>query len=211
MQRAVPAGGKPATLMVELGLAQEADGMVTEKTDYSEAFDPKFSHYDLGQPVLIDLLRTYADYIRRMDGIWYVTVMEKWGNSKALKTDLKVWEKAKLYEMRVFSEAFNLHGDDVPTAMKYLQICPWVWPYDHKIKLRDTKYGVFTKYTCPTLSALEKEGNGREAEQCRDVCPKGLEYMAHFFNPGMKVIPLRIPPRRDYDDMCCQFAFEVKR
>jgi len=33
----------------------------------------------------------------RIDGYWYLTVMNKWGNDEAFDCDIKVWEKAQLW------------------------------------------------------------------------------------------------------------------
>lgn len=178
--------------------------------DYSGPFDPHFDYSRLPKEALVELLRFYAEYMRRIDGLWYVTVKDRWGNAQAIKADLAAWEKIKRYELKTFSEIMNLHGSDVATVMKYLQVCPWVWAYDHRIEMRDENFGVFTKYDCPTLYAMEKEGSGREQHQCQEVCPKGLEFMTEYFNPRIKVVPLKVPPRTDYRDMCCQWGFRLE-
>jgi len=181
-----------------------------ESHDYSGKFDPHFNHANLSKDALIELLRTYAEYLRKIDGFWYVTVMDRWGNAEALKTDLKAWERIKPYEQRILSSFFGLRGNDVATVMKYMQIVPWIWPYEHKIELIDENYGVFTKYQCPTLFAMESEGNGRERRQCQEVCPKGLEHMTNHFNPKIKIIPLKVPPRTERNGISCQWGFKLE-
>ena len=49
---------------------------------------------------------------------------------------------------------------------------------------------------CPTLDALEEEGEGREDEICNIVEPKILKAYASFFNPDIEVKCLKSPPRK---------------
>ena len=53
---------------------------MTELVDYSGGFDPAFSQEKLRKETLLKLLRAYNDYMLRIDGYWYLTVMNKWGN-----------------------------------------------------------------------------------------------------------------------------------
>jgi hypothetical protein len=62
---------------------------------------------------------------------------------------------------------------------------------------------------CPTLLSLEKEGTGREKKICQQLEPKLMNIMAHFFNPEIKVTGLKVPPRTDYKDCCCQWEFTL--
>jgi hypothetical protein len=182
---------------------------MAEPIDYSGAFDPEFSHGNLAKETLLKLLHTYNAYMLRIDGFWYLTVMNKWGNDEAFDCDVKVWEKAQLWEMKAVTKALNIEGDDVATLMKYMQVSPWMWIYDAAIELRNPKHAVVTIHHCPTLLALEKEGTGRERLICRELEPKLMGIMADFFNPRIKVTALKSPPRTDYQDCCCQWEYTL--
>lgn len=158
-----------------------------ELPDYSGDYDPEFSHGNLSKETLLKLLRTYNEYMLRIDGFWYLTVMNKWGNDEAFDCDVQVWEKAQPWEMKAVSKVLNIQGDDVATLMKYMQISPWMWIYDSTIDLKDPKHAVVTIHHCPTLISLEKEGTGREKPICQELEPKLMGIMAHFFNPQIKV------------------------
>lgn len=180
---------------------------MTELVDYSGEFDPEFSHNKLTREKLLELLEAYSQYMHRMDAYWYLSVKEKWGNDEALDCDIKVLEKSKLYEVPAICDLLNIHGDDVATVMKYFQVYPWVWIRDHVIDIRNNNYAIFTLPTCATLFALEKEG--REKQQCHVVCTRILSYYASLFNPDIKVTPLKLPPRENKDDICCQWEFKL--
>ena len=184
---------------------------MSDLTDYSGPFDPQFNHSKLNKEALLKLLKTYNDYMLRIDGFWYLTVMEKWGNDDAFDCDVKVWEKVQPWEMQAISTVLNIRGDDVATFFKYLQIAPWLHIYDYAIDLRNPNHGLLTIKHCPTLISLEKEGTGREKLICQDLDPKLMGIMAHFFNPQIKVSALKVPPRKTYSDCCCQWEFKLDR
>ncbi|MBP1688064.1 MAG: hypothetical protein H6Q33_4207 [Deltaproteobacteria bacterium] len=178
--------------------------------DYSGEFDPEFSLETLSRETLLKLLKAYTEYMLRIDGHWYLTVMGKWGNAEAFECDVKVWEKAQVYELKSMTSLLNIQGDDVATVMKAIQASPWMGIYDYKIDLKNKDHAVATYFKCPTLSALEKEGTGREELICRHMEPKLMGIIAHYFNPKITVTPLKVPPRT-YDDCCCQWEFKLER
>ena len=140
-----------------------------ELTDYSGKFDPHFSHDKFTKETILKLLKAYSEYVLRIDGFWYLTVMNKWGNDEALDCDIKVWEKAILWEMRTISTILNVHGDDIATLMKYIQVRPWLWNCRYDIDLKNRNHAVLTMHLCPTLISIEKEGTGREKRICHEV------------------------------------------
>lgn len=181
-----------------------------EQTDYGGKFDRNFNHEIFTKGTLLKLLKAYNEYMLRIDGYWYLTVMNKWSNDEAFDCDVKVWEKAQLFEMKTISSLLNIHGDDVETLMKYIQVSPWMWIYRYDIDLKNPNHSIMTIHHCPTLISLEKEGTGREKQICRDFEPKIMGIMAGFFNPDIRVTGLKLPPRTDYDDVCCQWEFKLK-
>jgi len=127
---------------------------MTEPSDYAGPFNPDFSHEKYNKETLVRLLKTYGEYIFRIDALWYLAVMDKWGNDQAFACDIKVWEKALVYELKAVSEAHNIHGDDVATVMKFFQCSPWMWNYDYTIDLKNDDYAILTLHTCPLLLSL---------------------------------------------------------
>ena len=143
-----------------------------ESTDYSGNFDAKFSHDRFNKETLLKLLKAYNEYLLRVDGYWYLNVMKKWGNDEAFDTDVRVWEKAQLFELKTFSSLLNISGQDVETVMKYIQVSPRMWIYKYDIELKSANHGVMTILHCPTLISLEKEGTRREKLICQEMEPK---------------------------------------
>ncbi len=182
---------------------------MSELADYSGPFDPEFSHEKLGRETLLRLLKTYNEYMLRIDGFWYLTVMKKWGNDEAFDCDVKVWETAMLWEMKAITSALNITGHDVATVFKYGQVSPWMHIYAAVMDLRDPNHGIVTITHCPTLLSLEKEGTGRERLICQELEPKLMSIQAHFFNPKIEVNAVKVPPRTSYSDCCCQWEYRL--
>ncbi len=182
-----------------------------ELNDYSGEYDPNFSQDKFSKKVLLRLLKAYAEYILRIDGFWYLTVMNRWGNDVAVDCDIEVWERAKLFELKALTEAYNIHGDDVVTFMKYLQLNPWVNLSKYEMEIFNDNHAILTHHTCPTLFAIEKEGKGREIRQCGEIGPKFFQTMAHYFNPAIQVTALKLPPRQSKDDICCKWEFKLEK
>ncbi|MFC1822513.1 DUF6125 family protein [Thermodesulfobacteriota bacterium] len=182
---------------------------MTDLMDYSGDFDPAFSYEDFSKETLQKLLETYSKYILRIDGYWYISVMDKWGNDGAFECDVKVWEKMLPWEVSKISDALNIKGDNLAALMKYFQVAPWMWNLAFDIDFKNPNHSVVTITHCPTLVSLEKEGTGREKPICRELEPKMMEAMAHHFNPEIKVTGLKMPPRTDYKDCCCQWEFKL--
>ncbi len=181
-----------------------------ELVDYSGKFDPKFSYDKFNKEMLLKLLGAYSNYLLRVDGYWYLAVKEKWGNEEALDCDLKVWEKAQIYELKTTTRLFNIQGNDVLTAMKVMQASPWTWIYDYEMDIKNNNHGILTIKTCPTLLSLEKEGTGREKPLCQELEPKLMGIIARYFNPAMIVNALSLPPRLDKQGICCQWEFKLE-
>lgn len=182
---------------------------MTDLVDYSGEFDPDFNHDKFSKETLVKLLKTYSEYMLRIDGHWYLSVMDKWGNDEAFACDVKVWDKAQLYELQAMTSLLNLRGNDVSTVMKYLQTNPWMWIVGREIDMKNDHHAIVTYRTCPTLSSLEEEGKGREKLICQELEPRGFAMVAHYFNPNISVTPLKVPPRTGYNDVCCQWEYRL--
>lgn len=178
--------------------------------DYSGTFNPDFSLERLSRESLLKLLNAYSDYIRKIDGHWYLCVMNMCGDDIAFKCDTEVWEELTTYTMKLTSELLNIRGNDVATFLKVIQACPWTPMYNVKVDLMNNNHGTLTFLNCPTLIALEEEGAGREQNICNELEVRLMEIKAHYFNPDIQVTPLKLPPRESGSEICCQWELKLE-
>ena len=178
-------------------------------SDYSGELLPELDPGDFSVETLRDLLRLYSRLYMGLDGFWYLTVMEKFGNDAALDCDIKVWDRAGRYEMKNVTKQLNIQGNDAVAFMKALQLSPWYWTVKSQVEIVDPNTAILTVTDCPTLNALEKEGSGRENEICKIAEPIILRAYASFFNPDVEVTCLQSPPRESQDDIACKWQFKM--
>ena len=179
--------------------------------DYSGEFDPGFSYKKLKRETLLELLRGYADYVRKIDGHWYLEVMRRCGNEAAFECDAAVWVRMDPFEMETTKRILGT-GGDTPLAMaKTLQASPWAASYNCEVEVINENHVILSYLTCPTIVSLEKEGMGREKLICHDLEVKLMREKAQCFNPAIKITPLKLPPRSGPDDVCCQWELRLDR
>lgn len=176
-------------------------------TDYSGEFIPSLKPSDFSPDTLVELLKLYAKLYIALDGFWYLTVKERVSNQEALACDIAAWEKISKYEMKMTRALLNIQGNDVVAMVKAMQISPWFLHTEGKMEIRDQNHAVLTVTRCPTLDALEKEGQGRENEICNIFEPVTFKRYASFLNPNIETKCTKSPPRKSQDEICCRWEF----
>jgi hypothetical protein len=175
--------------------------------DYSGELLPNIKFNDFSPETLSDLLTMFSRLYLALDGFWYLTVKEKVGNDTALACDIEVLKKVSYYEMAKVTRLLKIGGNDVIALMKAMQVTPWMRNNEYQMEVEEPNKAVLTFNQCATLSALEKEGGGRENQICRIVEPIVFKTYASFFNPKIEVRCLASPPRKSHDDICCRWEF----
>lgn len=180
-------------------------------SDYSGEPMSDLKLTEFSYDTLIELLKLYSRFYMALDGFWYLTIKEKVNNEEALACDIDVWEKMGKYELAKITRLLNIHGNDIAAFVKGMQISPWFRVIDSKFEFSDKNSAILTITNCPTLNALEKEGEGREDQICNIVEPKVFKNYASFFNPNIDVKCLKSPPRKSKEGICCQWQFSLAK
>jgi len=185
-----------------------------ELADYSGDFVPDLKWQDFSKEALIRLLTECQRAVIMVDGFWHSKVAERIGVKEADAWGGELWGTDFVRHMlpRVM-KAMNIQGNDILTYMKYLQIDPGLplelWEYD--MEVLSENHVIWTVKKCPSLLFMEREGKGREAVVCRSLEVEGVKGYARYFNPGIKVTPLKLPPRQNKDELPhCQWEFKME-
>jgi hypothetical protein len=178
--------------------------------DYSGEYNPDLKLENFSPEFLRELVKMYGKFYIAMDGFWYLGVKEHIDNETALKIDLWVWDKVARYELKRLAKMAGIEGDGIDAVFKFLQIVPWMQVTEFRAELESPTRGVLTVTKCSILEALEREGQGREADICSQVDTAALRAYARFFNPDIKVEPLFLPPRDDREGICCSWEFTLE-
>ncbi len=178
-------------------------------SDYSGEFLPNLKLSDFSPDTLVQLLELYSKLYLAMDASWYLTVKERLGDKETLACDIQAWERMCKYEMAMLKRQLKIRGNDIIALMKATQVGPWFQLIDSKIEINNKNSAVLTVTYCPTLNALEQEGEGREDKICNIVEPRIFKGFASAVNPDIEVKCLKSPPRKSKDDICCQWEFSL--
>jgi hypothetical protein len=182
---------------------------MTERNDYDGDFDSKIQFGDFSKEFLLKALKSYARYVHKLDGTWYLSLKKRAGDDLAFETDLDVWRTMEVHDVRSTCELYGIKGNDVEALIKATQMSPYAWVLERHFELKSPRLGIWTVTRCPTLLALEKEGEGRESRICGQVETRLFEIRAKTINPKMKVTPLKLPPRQKKDEIACQWEFRL--
>jgi hypothetical protein len=152
------------------------------------------------------LLKTFARLYQKIDGFWYVALMEKHGNEAAFERDMWVWDKVTRYEIKVLREALEMGGDtSLQNFVDILMVSPMTMATEyHYEPLPDGSLHLIFSY-CPILAGMEKEGKGRERKHCNEVDVRIMGSYARAFGADLSLIPVKLPPRAERSGPCCEW------
>jgi len=178
--------------------------------DYSGEFSVGLKYEDFSREVLLKTIREYAAYIKRLDGIWYLTVKAEMGDDVSARCDRLVWDKMEVNDARTVCNIFGIDGHDVDALLKTFQMSPCMQNMKYHMESDGRRRGVLTITHCPTLVALEAEGEGRERRICGEIETELFQIRARYINPAIKATPLKLPPRQHQDEIHCQWEFRLE-
>ena len=182
--------------------------------DYSCEFRPDVKLEDFSKEALIQLVRAAAKLYGGLNQFWYNTVKDRLGEEVAGEIQGDVWMKkgASEWEVKNVCTAMNISGDDVASYFKFFQCTPVnATMIDMQFELQDRNHGTLTVTQCVPLLAFEREGNTTiQRHMCEVVERHGFQIGATMFNPRMKTVPVKLPPRKSRKDIACQWKFYVE-
>ena len=111
-----------------------------------------------------------ARMILALDGFWYLTVKDLAGNDKALDRDNWVWDKVMKFYVPELAKLLGVEGRDVADYMKVMQPRPEGLVLEERVEILNRNDAIRTVTYCPTIVAMEKEGEGRDAVHCSATC-----------------------------------------
>jgi len=186
--------------------------------DYSGDFFPSAKFADLSKDALVRLCQNYQRIFVGYMGMWH-TVNEEKGMSpeEAWDMDSYVYERQiPVFEVPLVREALNIQGNDVVSMFKYFQFTldgARQETFDYRYEVENNNHVRLTCHYCATLHYYERHGDDKGIELlclpggCED---RSFNAIAKAFNPDIKCIPVKLPPRKNKDDICCIWEFKIE-
>jgi len=176
-----------------------------------EAFEHQVSN-DFGRKTLA-LLWNYAAlaYMLSTDR-WYTGVRKRYGDEIAQELEKDVWidRGAAEYDLQIGQEAMGVTGNDVEALLRSFQFAPGeVGILDVELQLHDANHGTLTHHACPALDRFEHFDDTRLGHCC-DICIAAMPISGEMLNRKIECKPLKLPPRRDANDIACKWEYRLR-
>jgi len=186
-----------------------------ELEDYSGNFQPDLKLTDFSKDALIRLWhvagRNYAGRV----GQWYSFIRDKFDEETAQEVFRDIWMKKHRslnIECRRVAEAMNIQDRNVAGFFKFLQWDPaqtGIINTHCGLVNENPSHGIATIPKCWVVDFCEQsDDESMEIEIC-DSCLYGYEECARWFNPNIKTVCLKLPPRTNPNEICCQWEFFI--
>ena len=178
-------------------------------------YDPNRKLEDFSTDFLANLAREYARAYLAMDGFWNGEVTRRVGEKEAMDCEVVVWRRIANYVLPKIARLANIRlpVKDVVEALKVWQVSPDnVTPDIYRIKydIKDNNHAVGTVTYCATLERFERNAPEIIETLCHGVEVAAVEAQCHTLHPGMKVTPLKLPPRKSPDEIACQWEYKLE-
>lgn len=164
-------------------------------------------------PKTLALLWNYAAlaYMLATDR-WYTGVRKRYGDEVAQDLEKDVWidRGAAEYDLAIGQKAMGVTGDDVEALLRSFQFAPGeVGILEVEIELRDANHGTLTHHACPALDRFEHFDDIR-LKHCCDICIAAMPISGEMLNRKIECKPLKLPPRRDANDIACKWEYRLR-
>ena len=184
-----------------------------ELNNYAGEFRPHLRMQDFSKDALGRIWELGGKLYIGLGTAYYRVLVERFGEQVASEVERDVWRRWGLTEYRLNAEAMNISGDDVATLFKVFQIDPASEAdgiLNAEYDLKNNNHGIVTMRDCQTIKYFEKHGDIKFIEQsCGRICTDWYTQCAHFVNPKIEVINLKLPPRNSKEDIACQREFRL--
>jgi hypothetical protein len=185
-----------------------------ELNDYTGEFRPDMELTDFSKEALIQIIRAAAKCYGAQTFHWYAAAKELYGVEAANKLQEYVWLKggASQTELRNVCAALKIDGQDIASYFKFLQMTPIdATMMDLDFELKDANHGTLTVTRCYTLAVLERTKDvAFQKNICEVIDGRGFQVGGTWFNPRMKVTPVKLPPRQSKTDIACKWEFVLE-
>lgn len=179
-----------------------------EMNDYSGPWQPDLTFNDFSKEFLIKLMHVWQYGWLHMTEAWYNAVKQRFGVDAANECETQAWETIGERVNPRFPKVANIELNTVLDSLKCLQL-----PLDNttgglfpaEAKIINPNHVIWTIPRCQSLEYFE----AKEPERIKHVCHINEKRIIerYLVNRKIKVIPLKLPPRKSPDDIACQWEF----
>jgi len=144
---------------------------------------------------------------------WYSAVSARFDPDMAIKLEQLVWVdlEAAEYDLDIGLQGIQEKGRTIESLLKGFQCAPGeVGILDVDFELVDENHGILTHKACPAVDRFEHYDD-RRLQHCCKVCILAMPLSGEMLDENIACRPLKLPPRRDANDIACQWEYSARR
>jgi hypothetical protein len=156
---------------------------------------------------LLDLVEVMSKNLLTLDGYWFLSIENRYGQSVAVEIDREAWEQFGVSEARRIKKFLKISDgtlEDLARALHFTSIAPVSAVL---VETRGDRVVLNIRNCRPQTARLR---SGRGLFPCKPVGLAHLSAFAKVINPRFKVRCLLCPPDEHPDDLWCSWEFRLE-
>ncbi|MCQ5361981.1 MAG: DUF6125 family protein [Candidatus Methanomethylicia archaeon] len=155
----------------------------------------------------MDLVEVMSKNLLTLDGYWFLSIENRYGQSVAVEIDREAWEQFGVSEARRIKKFLKISDgtlEDLARALHFTSIAP---VSAVSVETRGDRVVLNIRNCRPQTARLR---SGRGLFPCKPVGLAHLSAFAKVINPRFKVRCLLCPPDEHPDDLWCSWEFRLE-
>jgi hypothetical protein len=181
-----------------------------EIDDMSGKYYPHLTHANFSKAFLLKMMTAWQYAWLVMNEGYYFAVMRRFGQKMADECEAAAWLRVAERTNKRYAPVGEFKLETVTDSLKVMQLC------------MDSTMGFFpAKYDVKSPNhVVMKIGKGKWPAYMENAMLQRTPPMYHdggkpilekyLVNPKIKVTPLRVPPRNEYDDIDCEWELKIE-
>ena len=191
---------------------KETKAVGKEYRDMSGPFDPDLRFEDFSKEFMLELINVYQFAWVQLATKFVNIISERHGAQEAEDINLDAWRRMSNKVNPYYAKVGKIPMKTVIDSVKALQL-----PLDNTIgpiyrmqyKVIDENHVIMTLPKCRTLEAIERDDPSRIPIICQKLEQIMIEH--YLMNDYIKVVPLKLPPRKSKDEICCVWDLTLEK
>jgi len=166
-------------------------------------------HSNLSKLSKEELLGLCSKSINTLDGIWFISVGDKFGFDSAMEIDMEVWRRYSLIHARRLLKTFGIDkANPIKAIVEMVQSDPLKFAWKSEIMDQSRGKAIIRRIVCPPQEGRLKAG--KKLFPGYRICQTMYDSFAETIDSNISVSCLSNPPcafRRNY---WCDWQFEIQ-
>ncbi|UCG69544.1 MAG: hypothetical protein JSV09_00530 [Thermoplasmata archaeon] len=162
---------------------------------------------DMPKERLLDLLFLQMRNMWTVDGLYYLSIEERFGTEVATEIDKNIWAVMGKIEARRLKDSLGIKDDGIPSLIKALRFTSWSLDLEDKEIVVEENKAILRNTDCRVQKTRIQKGLGEFP--CKNVRWGYLKNFVKEFNENMVVDCKVCPPDEHPNKKWCEWEFRI--